>query len=362
MSCVIQTFRCKTMLVICLVLVINSSLTSSKGSETTTTLVTAKRFFWGKRRPNQHRLYNGGQRDDGSPICYERLGCVSLPRHHNVVLTITRGGGDTSKLEGTSQQHSQGNDEVVGNVIGMAYRRLEKLEEKMQEVLLDQSSNRMPLLEFGSLVQDILHTTDTELGNESGMNKSFRRGLMKGIIVEVQRLYNDQLQALRNHYGQRYESVLDEEIDEDVENDIVEQRWATAAQHLTQAFECAAKNAIPEIYQTDAKNTKDEIKSKSEVSFDYVNALQGLIRDMIESTERRKEERNVATIIEEDTSESISTSARKFRLPEVPKWVERLAARAFVFGVNYFQGWLAWQGIKRAALERDRNQPKFPLF
>lgn len=351
------TICCKLILAFCLVLATKRA--SSKGT-VTTTLVTAKPFFWRNRRVSPGHLYNSGKIDKRNSICHERLGGTYSLRHHNVVLTITRGGADTSKLEETSQQH--GNDEIVGNVIGMAYRKLEKLEEKMQGVLLDQSSNRMPLLEFGSLVQDILYTTDSKLENESGMNKSFRRGLMKGIVVEVQRLYYDQLQALRNYYGQRYDSILDEEIEEDTENEIIEQRWATAAQHLTQAFECAAQNAIPEMYRTDPKNIKDGNKSKSEVSFDYVNELQGLIRDMIESTERRKEERNVAMIIEEDVSETNPTSAKKIRLPEVPKWVERLAARAFVFGVNYFQGWLAWQGIKRAALERDRNQPKFPLF
>jgi hypothetical protein len=44
------------------------------------------------------------------------------------------------------------------------------------------------------------------------------------------------------------------------------------------------------------------------------------------------------------------------------KWYEKLAARALVFGVNYLQGWLAYQGIKKAAEERDRMMPKFPLF
>jgi hypothetical protein len=31
-------------------------------------------------------------------------------------------------------------------------------------------------------------------------------------------------------------------------------------------------------------------------------------------------------------------------------------------GVNYIQGWLAWQGIKKAAEQRDKDMPKFPLF
>jgi hypothetical protein len=39
-----------------------------------------------------------------------------------------------------------------------------------------------------------------------------------------------------------------------------------------------------------------------------------------------------------------------------------LAARALVLGVNYLQGWLAWQAVQRAAAQRDREMPKFPLF
>jgi hypothetical protein len=274
---------------------------------------------------------------------------------------------DENKLGQTNQQ--QDNDEIVGDVIGIAYRRLEDLEEKMQELVLDQSSNHMPLLEFGNIVQDILQTAEKQLIGERGMDNNFRRSLMKGIVDEVQRLHKDQLQALRNHYGQRYESILDEEPEDNIPKDETKERkWAIGAEHMTQAFLAAALNAVPAMYRSDLKDSKNSIKTRSEASFDHVDALQGLIQDMIESTERRKDEQDVATMLvadeeeEESSTDSASTSARIKRLPKLPKWLERLAARAFVFGVNYVQGWLAWQGIKRAALERDRNQPKFPLF
>jgi hypothetical protein len=85
----------------------------------------------------------------------------------------------------------------------------------------------------------------------------------------------------------------------------------------------------------------------------------------MEATERRKNDQSIASMLleeeEDDDEGSTSTNTRK-RKRRVPKWLERIAARTFVFGVNYFQGWLAWQGIRRAAIERDRNQPKFPLF
>lgn len=259
-------------------------------------------------------------------------------------------------------------DTIVGEEVRTAYRRLEDLEAKMQELVLESSSNPMPLLEFGTLVQDILQDAVTQLKEKSEMADAFRRGLLKGINAEVQRLYNDQLQALRNYYGQRYESILDEELNGDVDNgEMIERKRAIGAEHMTQAFLSAALNAVPVMYRNDPKGSNNGSKVTSQPSFDHVDALRGLIQDMMESTERRKDEQNIATMLmaeeeDEEGANSSSTSARELRLPKLPKWLERLAARAVVFGVNYIQGWLAWQGIKRAALERDRNQPKFPLF
>ena len=235
----------------------------------------------------------------------------------------------------------------------------------------------MPLLEFGSLFKNILDTTETQLreGTADSMSDSFRRGIIKGIVVEVQRLYIDQLQALRNYYGQRYEAILEEEFDDekdDGDEAAVERRWAIAAEHMTTAFQAAAKNAaIPVKYRSIVVNdsNNDDVKNnhrRGVSSFDHIDALQGLIRDMMEATERRKNDQTISSMLmeeeeEDDDEGSTSTTTRK-RKRRVPKWLERIAARAFVFGVNYVQGWLAWQGIRRAAIERDRNQPKFPLF
>mmetsp|Transcript_27664 Transcript_27664/g.60920 ORF Transcript_27664/g.60920 Transcript_27664/m.60920 type:complete len:638 (+) Transcript_27664:272-2185(+) len=275
---------------------------------------------------------------------------------------------NVAKDQNTTKRIEKDDNQIIGDVIATARCRLENLETKMEEVVLRQSSNPMPLLEFGSLVQDILETAETKLQKETKISDSFRRGLMKGIVNEVQRLYKDQLQALRNYYGHRYEAILDEKVDPKDDNDeAIERRWAIGAEHMTQAFLAAAQNNVPAMYRVNPKDGIVGIKTNSTVSFDHIDELQGLVRDMIESTERRKDEQNVANLLEsedddEAKTESASASARKFRLPKLPKRLERLAARAFVFGVNYIQGWLAWQGIKKAALERDRNQPKFPLF
>ena len=44
------------------------------------------------------------------------------------------------------------------------------------------------------------------------------------------------------------------------------------------------------------------------------------------------------------------------------KWYERLALKALVIGVNYVQGWIVLQALRREAMKRDRDMPKFPLF
>jgi hypothetical protein len=242
------------------------------------------------------------------------------------------------------------NDEIQ-KVLHVAQQNLESLENKMEEVVLQQSSgNTMPLLEFGSLAHDIAQRAEAKFRamEEAGqLSPSLYKGLNNGIAKQIQRLYKDQLQSLRNYYGQRYEAILKDDTVEEAEK---EWQIAAAAQHMTQGFQAAAQNAIPEIY-------------KASGEFEHRDVLNGLLSDMLEATERLKDNKTLTSMALDDDegleTESGKTKRRSFK---VPNWLERIAARAFVFGVNYLQGWLAWQGIKRAAMERDREQPKFPLF
>jgi hypothetical protein len=106
--------------------------------------------------------------------------------------------------------------------------------------------------------------------------------------------------------------------------------------------------------------------------YDYFAILQGLLKDMMEATSLRDElDRNVASLnddnddeyddIDDDDHDEEGVSQRK-KQGGPAKWYTKLAARAVVFGVNYLQGWLALQGLRKAAAERDRTMPKFPLF
>ncbi|KAG7366713.1 hypothetical protein IV203_029383 [Nitzschia inconspicua] len=247
---------------------------------------------------------------------------------------------------------------IIEQVLVTAHEQLGVLESKMEEVALQQSEGyAMPLLEFGSLAQKIMTSTESQLQSmeDSGeVSPSLRRGLTRGIRKQLRRLYKDQLQALRNYYGQRYESILEKTKFEDGANVVeVEREWVTSAEHMTQGFRAAAQSAIPAMFRN-----KDDEKD-----FEYTEALQGLIKDMLESTERRKDEQSLSemALADEEGGEDGVGNKKRWGI-KIPKWLERVAARAFVFGVNYLQGWLAWQAVRRAALERDRLMPKFPLF
>ena len=127
---------------------------------------------------------------------------------------------------------------------------------------------------------------------------------------------------------------------------------------IAEGFRVAARNAIPQVLK---EGKFKEFGSK--YVFDAV--LDGLIRDMMHATS------SVQAIEEEwasanddsdgvDTNDEFGGIQRRRRGPV--KWYEKLAARALVIGVNYIQGWLALQGIRKAASERDKLMPKFPMF
>jgi hypothetical protein len=300
------------------------------------------------------------------------------------------------------QQHPANIDSTIQEIITSAQRRVEELETKMESLVLQQSSSSpsslqegatsalLPLLEFGILAQDILYPMDDQLRklmDDKMIPDTLYGALMSKVENEVVRLYKDQLQALRNYYGEQYEVMIASsmgdagggESSSPTGSDTERQR-AEAAEYATKGFIVAAENAVPAMYrETNTKvqqqrvagshssNDNNDCSGRRIVDFDHVDAYRGLIQDMMDATQRLEDEHGLAEMLLDDDDDdggwnSAAPSTGKKRRRQMPKWLERIAARAFVFGVNYIQGWLAWQGIKRAAIERDRNQPKFPLF
>lgn len=243
------------------------------------------------------------------------------------------------KRHNTKERPLEDPQDRIQKVLQDAQGKLADLESKMQEVQLESQAtkNAMPLLDFGSVASAILEEAYRELEQ---CPPNVRTGLMRRLVLEVDQLYKDQLQSLRDYYGRRYELSLEQEEKEAV--------WAAEAEHMTQGFQTAAQHAVPSLCQADGPLANI-------ASFDSISALQGLVQDMLEATQLRKDEQSLA--FDEDDLEDLAPKRRR-----LPPWAKKIASRAIALGINYLQGWLAWQGIKRAALERDREMPKFPLF
>ena len=238
-------------------------------------------------------------------------------------------------LEGQNQESRM--QEILVN----CQAQLEMMESKLQDVLLSDYEKQIPLLDFGTMSGLLLNQTLAEL---QGMPSSFRSELMTPVVSELHRLYKDHLQTLRDYYGRRYEKVLAESKDEG--------EWASSAEHFMQGFQAAAINSVPYLCKP------NEALADWTNLFDSTSSLQGLISDMLEATQIRKDEQSLAF----EGGESDEDSSPRGRFHQMPRWLKKIAGRALMLGVNYIQGWLVWQGVKRAAIERDRSMPKFPLF
>lgn len=218
-------------------------------------------------------------------------------------------------------------DQVVSET---ALSALLLLQSKQEEACLDSES---PLLDFSSLVDPILDIFAKDLSLVS--SPQAQRVIEKQVSEKLARLYDQHLRSLRDYFGTMYESLLEENIQQTG-------HWPEFSRIVKNAFEERATDAVPTMVR--------ENGIFQHWKFDYRKAMEGLLQDMVEINELRKQDGDEQLIFEEPEKRRI------------PKWAEQLGARALMFGVNYVQGWLALQGIRQAALERERNLPKFPLF
>ena len=225
--------------------------------------------------------------------------------------------------------------DVIPQVLATAQTQMDALEQMMDQIWLDDDKS-VPMLDFGVRANVILDSARQRLAN---VPDAMRIQILIQLATKLRVLYQRHLESLRNYFGRRYEIALDADGS-------TEQDWTQAAAHMTEGFRAAAQHAIPELCRPG-----NELRDSD---FEYVVQLQGLISDMMEATQLRRDEESLALGDEDDDVEGT------VRRPA--KWYEKLAARALVLGINYLQGWMAWEAIKRAAIERDRNMPKFPLF
>jgi len=102
--------------------------------------------------------------------------------------------------------------------------------------------------------------------------------------------------------------------------------------------------------------------------YDYIRPLQGLIQDMMEATSNEEDIEagwmSATSLEESDDEDDEEGEDGDLTLTKrgPTKWYQKLAARILTVGVNYFQGILALQAMRKAAADRDKVMPKFPLF
>lgn len=228
--------------------------------------------------------------------------------------------------------------------------QLDELQVKQEENWLDSSGAAMPI-NFSAQANSILSKAEQAIRD---LPTVVQESVQKLIQKRIRQLYIQQLEALRDQHGKMYETTLDRMKT----SELSPASFKDAAAKVTEQFRKAAQHATPTLVQT------GEIFEDSELHYHRTLAESGLISDMMEAIDLRQDLFDIANMeVESEPSSSrgglapYSSSRRR-----LTKWYEKLAAKALVIGVNYLQGWLAWQGIKRAALLREQRTPKFPLF
>jgi hypothetical protein len=284
-----------------------------------------------------------------------------------------------SRVKEETVQYSQ--EEELQALLVQARGQIRALESKHEQLWLGFSSLEDELKddEFGLDADRILDQFQSSLQegqDDKELQQQGQRLLWQQILPPLKQLYNQHLQFLREHYGKQYETSLEETSSKisatDGENaDAYQAQWQEAAASVTSSFRQAAQAAIP-LQCREGGALRD-------ADFDYVPTLEGLLQDMMQATEDQEELLGIASDVNDNGSDLEANDdgdndvdpggRRRFfrrrgerRRKRPAKWYEKVAAKALVLAVNYFQGWLAYQGMKRAAAERDLHLPKFPLF
>ena len=190
------------------------------------------------------------------------------------------------------------------------------------------------------------------------------------------------MQSLRDHFGHWYECNLDSlpanGLDTEGYSSQINKQDRTlhrqeAALQSEEGFRKAAFGSIPQICQHPEGELCDELFGM----FSCVESLRELLEDMYEVTSTRGlEEEELEAIIAvsaEDANndsnpdhlglrELIKIMKAKIEKRGPARWYERWAAKILIVGVNYVQGWILLQALRREARKRDLTMPKFPLF
>ena len=318
---------------------------------------------------------------------------------------VIRIGDDSEMQKPLKQPISAVLKQKVESLMAMAFVDAEELlldmEHKMDSAFLEFSEDEIskdPMPNFGSDADAIVNTmsasfyallaeqddiTETE---SEWVNEQRIEALKQVVGTGIHRLFHIHLQNLRDHFGRQYEYMLGKSpIDNfGIEGQYSEkdkydwnQRRQEATRQAEEGFRKAAFGSIPRICQHPGGELCNEVVGM----YTCVEALRGLLEDIYEVTVARgleeEEWQDIMSTGVEDTSNDGASRSSKSRvgLRQViknmkarvrrrgpAKWYERWALKALVIGVNYIQGWIVLQALRREARKRDLDMPKFPLF
>jgi len=292
-------------------------------------------------------------------------------------------------------------ESLIGRVFVDVEEHLLEMESKMDEAFLDNDLDESvpPMPEFGSHADSIvslvsasfrvlIEENEVMTDREKEWVEFQRIQVLKQVVGSgIHRLFHLHLQSLRDHFGHWYELQLESSSvdDFDMEEYISQKDQQTimlqrqkAAKQAEEGFMKAAFGSIPKICQHPEGELCEEVSNM----YSFAESLGGLLEDMYEVTSARGLEEEEwedimgATVEDDDDVDSqmaltnsrvglrqlIKNMKAKIQKRGPAKWYERLAAKVFVIGVNYIQGWIVLQALRREARRRDLAMPKFPLF
>mmetsp|Transcript_7640 Transcript_7640/g.9791 ORF Transcript_7640/g.9791 Transcript_7640/m.9791 type:complete len:472 (-) Transcript_7640:208-1623(-) len=290
---------------------------------------------------------------------------VTFERNNSVV-------GEEHFMELKSNEGIESEIDNIETTIAAAVKEflgdLKVLESKQEDASLD--SSRPPILEFGrdsgkaltkieKLFDRLIREHKSDMMGKyltKQRDSIFARYILGDSLMSFKSLFKQQINDLRDHFGEKFESKLADIVENNDDIEVRSRKITEIAAGALEGFKTAAKHTFPSTLQDDAELNE------------IVNDLSdGMIRDLMLITEEQQDideewartvSGNYNDIDEEDEDVALEGPSQK----GPTKWYKKLAIRLLVLGVNYFQGWLVLEQLRKDAAERDKIMPKFPLF
>jgi hypothetical protein len=221
------------------------------------------------------------------------------------------------------------------------YAMLDRLQNQQEEYILDTGNGVQIPMDFSSFLNPIV---DSFISVESQLQQP----TLANVCQRLHSLYQQHLELLRDYYGTMYETLFDNQSLGGMDITTIK----SMQDRMVTSFRQAAERAALPIQRRRPSPALQQIANQ----FNYRHALTRFISDLHDATDLRKE------LYEDSIDTTVVDSIGSARRKRFVKFCKTLALRSIMLGINYIQGWIALQGIKRVALERERAMPKFPLF